>query len=777
MAAISIAHAANAPLKLWYEAPATDWETQALPIGNGALGAMIFGGIAEERVQFNEKTLWTGGPGSKSGYDFGIPDSSLAASVEAVARELDKKQQLAPEDVAKQLGRKPRGYGDYQSAGDLLFDLGSKATAVSAYRRELDLHSGIARVSYAQDGIAFTREHFASYPDQVIVISLRAEREGQIGFRLKLATPDNRSRSVRIDNGRMTVSGALHDNGLRYELAVHVLADGGNIAAGSEHIEVTAANSAMVLLTAATDYALSYPNYRGAEPHSVVHRRLDNAVKLGEPALRQRHLADYGALFKRVTLDLGSSSSLEPTDRLLRAYGSGDASSDRMLEELYFQYGRYLLIASSRAGSLPANLQGVWNHSATPPWNADYHVNINLQMNYWPAQTTHLAETAIPFFDFVDHLRVPGQVSAEKITGSQGWTLFLNTNVWGFTGLIEWPTAFWQPESAAWLAQHYHEHYLFSRDTTFLRERAWPVMKGAAEYWLSTLHTDARDQSLVVSPSYSPEHGPFTAGAAMSQQIVADLFQNTIHVAETIGEHAFASHVRAALAKLDPGLKIGSWGQLQEWKIEIDDPKTDHRHVSHLFALHPGSSVSPLTTPELAKAARVSLEARGDGGTGWSKAWKINFWARLHAGDRAHKLLGEQIKSSTLPNLLDTHPPFQIDGNFGASSGIAEMLLQSHLGEIHLLPALPKSWSSGSFKGLRGRGDVTVDAHWRDRRLQEVVLRVGRTGSLTVRSSVFDRPHQLVDRSTGKPVALQGNQDRRSFLAQGGRVYVLSSSN
>jgi alpha-L-fucosidase 2 len=444
-----------------------------------------------------------------------------------------------------------------------------------------------------------------------------------------------------------------------------------------------------------------------------------------------------------------------------------------MLEELYFQYGRYLLIASSRADSLPANLQGVWNHSATPPWNADYHVNINLQMNYWPAQTTHLAETAIPFFDFVDHLTVPGHVSAEKITGSRGWTLFLNTNVWGFAGLIEWPTAFWQPESAAWLAQHYYEHYLFSGDTKFLRERAWPVMKGAAEYWLSTLHTDPRDQSLVVSPSYSPEHGPFTAGAAMSQQIVADLFQNTIQAAEAIGEHAFASQVHAALAKLDSGLKIGSWGQLQEWKIELDDSKTDHRHVSHLFALHPGHSVSPLTTPELAKAARVSLEARGDGGTGWSKAWKINFWARLHAGDRAHKLLGDQLKSSTLPNLLDTHPPFQIDGNFGAAAGIAEMLLQSHLGEIHLLPALAKAWPNGSFKGLRARGDVTVDASWRDGQLDQAVLLPGRTGDLSVRSSIFARPHTLIDQSTGDAVRSRGGRDRRTFYVRAGNSYLL----
>jgi alpha-L-fucosidase 2 len=773
VATLSIAHAANAPLKLWYDAPATDWETQALPIGTGALGAMIFGGIAEDRVQFNEKTLWTGGPGSKSGYDFGIPDSSLAPSVKAVASELDQKQQLAPEDVAKRIGRKPRGYGDYQSAGDLLLDFGSNTRAVTAYRRELDLHRGIARVSYTHDGSAFTREYFASYPDQVIVIRLSSEREGQIGFRLKLPTPDNRSRSVRIDNGRMSVSGALHDNGLRYELAVHVLADGGNVVSRREHIEVTAANSVVILLTAATDYALSYPDYRGAEPHGVVHRRLDLAVKLGEPALRQRHLADYDALFKRVTLDLSSSSSREPTDRLLRTYGTGDATADRMLEELYFQYGRYLLIASSRAGSLPANLQGVWNHSATPPWNADYHVNINLQMNYWPTQTTHLAETATPFFDFVDHLRVPGRVAAEKITGSRGWTLFLNTNVWGFTGLIEWPTAFWQPESAAWLAQHYYEHYLFSGDTRFLRERAWPVMQGAAEYWLSTLHTDPRDQSLVVSPSYSPEHGPFTAGAAMSQQIVADLFQNTIQAAETIGEHAFASQVRAALAKLDPGLKIGGWEQLQEWKVELDDPKTDHRHVSHLFALHPGRSISPLTTPELAKAARVSLEARGDGGTGWSKAWKINFWARLHAGDRAHKLLGEQLKSSTLPNLLDTHPPFQIDGNFGATAGIAEMLLQSHLGEIHLLPALPKAWSNGSFKGLRARGDVTVDASWRDEELEQAVLHANRTGELSVRSSIFAGPYALIDRSTSDAVRSRGGRDRRTFSARAGNSYLL----
>jgi alpha-L-fucosidase 2 len=766
-------------LTLWYDAPATDWEREALPIGNGSLGAMIHGGVAVERVQFNDKTLWTGGPGSKSGYDFGVPPHSMATELNGAVQDIDKYSALDPEEVARRLGRKAMGYGSYQSSGELQLTFAASTAAIDEYRRELDLDHAVARISYRQDGVTYLREYFASYPDGVIVVRLSADRPGRISLGAKVAIPDNRTFATRVRDGRIVVSGTLIDNGLKYEVAAQVLARGGaRTEPSSGQVSVTGADEVVIILAAGTNYLQRYPDYRGADPHQALQARVDRASAQDVEQLLARHTADYRALFDRVALNIGQAPAASPTDQLLAQYGKGVASIDRALESLYFQYGRYLLIASSRAGSLPANLQGIWNNSATPPWNADYHVNINLQMNYWLAESTNLAETGLPLFDFIDSLVEPGRRSARQIAGAAGWTLFLYTNIWGFTGLIDWPTAFWQPEAGAWLAQHYYEHYRYTRDERFLRERAWPVMKGAAQFWLDALRIDPRDGSLVVSPSYSPEHGRFSAGAAMSQQIVFDLFTNVAEAAPRLGEAAFGREIRDALTKLDSGLRVGSWGQLQEWKADLDDRNNDHRHASHLFALHPGRQISLQKTPQFAQAARASLEARGDGGTGWSKAWKINFWARLLDGDRAHKLLGEQLRASTLPNLFDTHPPFQIDGNFGATAGVAEMLLQSQHGEIHVLPALPSAWSSGSIKGLRARGDVTVDIHWSNGAADAVILRAGHTGPMLLRTDIFAHDHTLIETSSeaaaGKEIHAAGSGDLRTFQVTQGRRYVVA---
>ncbi|MCT9075815.1 glycoside hydrolase family 95 protein [Streptomyces fulvoviolaceus] len=723
---------------LWYSTPAADWEREALPLGSGALGAMVFGTLASERLQFNEKTLWTGGPGSVQGYDHGNWREPRPGAITAVQDDLDAQTTLDPDGVAARLGQPRVGYGAHQTFGDLYFDVpGAPTTTPDDYRRDLDLDRAIASVGYTGQEVRHQREFFASHPDGVIVGRFSADRPGSVTLTLRYGSPRTDFTASATD-GTLTVRGALADNGLRFEAQIRVRSKGGTVTSNADGtITVTGADSAWFVLAAGTDYADTYPDYRGPDPHTAVTRTIAKAGDRYE-SLLARHVHDHRALFRRVSLDIGQSLPEDvPTDRLLSAYAGGTSAADRALEALFFQYGRYLLIASSRPGSLPANLQGVWNQSTTPPWSADYHVNINLQMNYWLAEAANLAETTAPYDRFVEALRAPGRRTAQEMFGSRGWVVHNETNPYGFTGVHDWSTAFWFPEAAAWLTQQLYEHYRFGGSTDYLRTTAYPVMKEAAEFWLDNLRTDPRDGTLVVTPSYSPEHGDFTAGAAMSQQIVHDLFTNTLEAARVLGDSAdFRRRVEEALDNLDPGLHIGSWGQLQEWKEDVDDPKDEHRHVSHLFALHPGRQIEPGS--EWAEAAKVSLTARGDGGTGWSKAWKINFWAGLHDGDHAHLMLGEQLKLSTLPNLWDTHPPFQLDGNFGATSGIVEMLLQSRHDVIEILPALPAAWPKGSVHGLRARGGATVDIEWAAGRATRIALQASRTRELTLRSSLFE---------------------------------------
>jgi alpha-L-fucosidase 2 len=739
---VTIAQPPAELLSLWYRQPARQW-VEALAVGNGRLGAMVFGGVAQERIQLNEDTLWAGGP-----YDPANPDALEALPK---VRELifAGRYREASNLVGQKMMAKPLTQMPYQCVGDLLLKF-PDANGVTDYRRDLNLDTAVATVEYTIDGVRYMREVFSSPVDQVIVIRLNADKPGKVTFTASMQTPQKASVVVELPNTLVMqgVNGGSRGitGDLKYQARVAVAASGGRVVPGDGQITVTDADSTLLLIAVATSYK-SYKDVTG-DPEALTKDAIAKAGAKSFDSLLRDHVAAHQKLFRRVMLDLGTTAAAgRPTDERIR---DPNKVNDPQLAALYFQFGRYLLISSSRPGGQPANLQGLWNESMNPPWGSKYTININTEMNYWPAEPTNLGECVEPLAAMVMDLTETGARTAKVCYGAGGWVTHHNTDLWRATAPIDGPQWGMWPMGGAWLCQHLWDHYDYSRDKEYL-SKVYPAMKGAAQFFFDTLVEEPKHKWLVTCPSLSPENShPFgtsiCAGPTIDMQILRDLFTNCIRAAEIlVVDEDFRKQAAATRARLAPN-QIGAAGQLQEWLEDWDmqAPEIHHRHVSHLYGLYPSDQIHVRTTPDLAAAARKSLEIRGDEATGWGIGWRLNLWARLHDGEHAYKILTMLLRSErTYPNMFDAHPPFQIDGNFGGTSGIGEMLLQSCAGEIELLPALPKSWPNGSVKGLRARGGFDLDIQWKESKLINVTVRSLAGGSCRLRFDAVTRDFNL----------------------------------
>jgi alpha-L-fucosidase 2 len=749
---------ARSDLRLWYRQPAKQW-VEALPVGSGKLGAMVFGGVEAERLQLNEDTLWGGGP-----YEPASPEAFAALpEIRRLinAGEYAKATELAD---AKFMGV-PKRQMSYQTIGDLKLDFPGLTGASSDYVRDLDIDGAIATTRFSLAGVHHQREVIASAPDGVIAVRLSASKAASITVDLSFSSPLKSKPTAMTQGDRTLVLSGANDtqNGvaaaLKFECRVQVIARGGKVLAKDGKISVTAADEVVLLIAAATSYR-RFDDVSG-DPVALNQKTLARASKKAWSDLLKTHQTDHRALFRRVVVDFGRTAAADlPTDtRIVQS----PTANDPALAALYYQYGRYMLIACSRPGGQAANLQGIWNESTSPPWGGKYTININTEMNYWPAEPTDLAPCVEPLVAMVADLAVTGARTAKVMYGARGWVAHHNTDLWRATAPIDGAKFGVWPTGGAWLCKHVWDHYDYSRDQAYLA-RVYPLIKGAARFFLDTLVVDPKFGVLVTNPSISPEnnhgHGSsLAAGPTMDQAIVRDLFDHCLKAEAILGaDAAFVAELRAAMDKLAP-YKIGKDGQLQEWQEDWDADASDihHRHVSHLYGLFPSDQIAIDTTPKLAAAARKTLETRGDLSTGWAIAWRLNLWARLGQGDHAHQILKLLLgPERTYPNMFDAHPPFQIDGNFGGASGMTEMVLQSRNDALHLLPALPSAWPNGSITGLRGRGAVAVDVSWKGGRLDRAVLTAQKAGS-----------HRVVLADQSLEVALNASQSATLVLKDG----------
>jgi alpha-L-fucosidase 2 len=770
-------------LKLWYNKPAVAWE-EALPLGNAKTGAMVFGGITTERFQLNDNTLWSGAPN---------PGNNTNGPT--VLPQVRQQIFAGNWDSATVLWKKMQGpySARYLPLGDLWLKFNYKDSVASPYSRDLDIANAIATVKYTADNVTYTRETFISHPDKVMVVRITADKQGAINFNTSLtsklhyqtnsfSSPEGGGREGAlllkgkapkfVANREREPKQVEYDEdpkgeGMNFEVHVKVVAEGGSVSKSGNDLAVKGANAITIYLTEATSFNgfNKSAGLQGKDPSIEAKANMQTASGKSYAMLKQNHIADYTSLFNRVKFDLGADAEAMklPTDVRLKRYAT--TQKDNQLQVLYYQFGRYLMISSTRPGSRPTNLQGIWNDAVQPPWGSNYTTNINTEMNYWLAENTNLSECHQPLFDFMKELAVNGAQTAKvNYNINEGWVTHHNSDLWAKTsppggydwdpkGMPRWSA--W-PMASGWLSTHLWEHYLFTGDKKFLKDQAYPLMKGAALFYLHWLVEDPKSGYLVTNPSTSPENTvkingkeyQLSMASTMDMSIIRELFTAAIKTTETLNTDAdFRARLQKAKDRLYP-FHIGQYGQVQEWFNDWDDPKDTHRHISHLFGLYPGHEITINNTPELAAAAKQSLIHRGDVSTGWSMAWKINWWARLHDGEHAYKILSSAFTyidpnekrevmggGGTYPNLFDAHPPFQIDGNFGATAGITEMLLQSHDGQISLLPALPAAWQTGSIKGIKARGNFTIEINWKDGKLVQSKIYAALGGNCRLRTT------------------------------------------